>query len=239
MPEFWSKFVSVGLLFGFGWYFLAVRSRGQVFAYCWVLAAFLPIVRIPTVAHILYFVAVGWALWFAVAIVEVAPLLLKPAAETVAEIGSARKKRYNFKMRIFYASDKSPNAALQSQLWRNNLLLCCATSATMSSNSNTTWPRHSVTSTPRGRPCLRFIEANRPRVSVALLQQLRAAHAEKPIGLFFSYFYDACVTPETIDAIHALGIVTVNFYCNGSYQRTSSPRFRRTTIGASSLKSSG
>ena len=47
---------------------------------------------------------------------------------------------------------------------------------------------------------------------------MRAAHAQKPLDLFFSYFYDACVQPETIDEIRSLGIVTVNWYCNASYQ---------------------
>jgi spore maturation protein CgeB len=55
-------------------------------------------------------------------------------------------------------------------------------------------------------------------VSKELLRQVQAAHAEKPVDLFFSYFYDACVVPEAIQEIRGLGIKTVNWYCNGSYQ---------------------
>ena len=64
----------------------------------------------------------------------------------------------------------------------------------------------------------RFMAQNRPKVAAALLQQIKVAHAEKPIDLLFSYFYDGIVFPETIDEIKALGITTVNWYANGSYQ---------------------
>ena len=47
---------------------------------------------------------------------------------------------------------------------------------------------------------------------------MRAAHAQKPIDLFFSYFYSAYVEPDVIREISAMGIVTVNWYCNASYQ---------------------
>lgn len=63
-----------------------------------------------------------------------------------------------------------------------------------------------------------FIKRNRPKVTADLLQQVRLAHAEKAIDLFFSYFYDACILPEAIEEIRAMGIKTVNWYCNGSYQ---------------------
>ncbi|MBN1490091.1 MAG: glycosyltransferase [Phycisphaerae bacterium] len=63
-----------------------------------------------------------------------------------------------------------------------------------------------------------FIEANRPKLEAALLAEIEAAHRAKPIDVFFSYFYSACARPETIRAIGAMGIRTVNWYCNGSYQ---------------------
>jgi spore maturation protein CgeB len=74
-----------------------------------------------------------------------------------------------------------------------------------------------------------FISRNRPRVSGELLRQVRKAHDEKPVDLFFSYFYDACVEPAVIDEIRRMGIVTVNWYCNGAHQlnkvREISPRY--------------
>src|SRR5207249_1060401 len=39
-----------------------------------------------------------------------------------------------------------------------------------------------------------------------------------PITLFFTYFSSAHAEPETIRAIGKLGIATVNWYCNASYQ---------------------
>ena len=121
-------------------------------------------------------------------------------------------------MRIFYASDTTPNAAFHSNLWRNNLYLPLVDL------------RHDVVefdydlrktlqnldpADPRQKA---FIEKNRPILTRELLQQIRAAHAAKPVDLFFSYFYDACVLPEAIDEIRSMGIRTVNWYCNGSYQ---------------------
>jgi spore maturation protein CgeB len=51
-----------------------------------------------------------------------------------------------------------------------------------------------------------------------LLRQIEAAHRQQSVQLFFSYFYDACVEPAVLDRIRAMGIVTVNWYCNASYQ---------------------
>ena len=132
-------------------------------------------------------------------------------------------------MRIFYATETSPNAAFRSNLWRNNLYLPLADLGhdvvefdydlrETFQKVDTTNPAH-----------LAFIKHNRPRVTQELLQQLKRAHADRPLDLFFSYFYDACVLPEAIDEIRSLGIRTVNWYCNGSYQlhlvREISPRY--------------
>lgn len=43
----------------------ARRDRLQIFAYLWVLAAYLPLLRAPITNHGLYFLAPGWALWLA------------------------------------------------------------------------------------------------------------------------------------------------------------------------------
>jgi len=51
-----------------------------------------------------------------------------------------------------------------------------------------------------------------------LLRQVKAAHRKQPLDLFFSYFYSAQVEPDVIREIGKLGIVTVNWYCNGSFQ---------------------
>ena len=63
-----------------------------------------------------------------------------------------------------------------------------------------------------------FVEANRPLAEAALLKQTTAAHQQGPIDLFFSYFYSVCAQPSTIRQIGEMGIRTMNWYCNGSYQ---------------------
>ncbi len=121
-------------------------------------------------------------------------------------------------MRIFYASGNSPNAAFESNLWRSNLYL-----PLMDLGHDVVEFNYDLTETlqfldPSFPQHAEFISRNRPRVTDELLRQVRAAHAIKPLELFFSYFYDACIAPEAIDEIRAMGIKTVNWYCNGSYQ---------------------
>ena len=63
----------------------------------------------------------------------------------------------------------------------------------------------------------KFIQMNRPKVTEALLTQLRAAHRAKPMDLLFTYFTDACIEAWALEEIRGMGIKTVNWYCNGSY----------------------
>jgi len=121
-------------------------------------------------------------------------------------------------MRIFYASDTTPNAAFQSNLWRNNLYL-----PLVDLGHDVVELQYDLRETfqnldPQNPLAKAFIKKNRPKLTAELLKQIRAAHADKPVDLFFSYFYDACITPEAVDEIRAMGITAVNWYCNGSYQ---------------------
>ena len=121
-------------------------------------------------------------------------------------------------MSIFYASDTTPNSAFQSNLWRNNLYLplvdLCHDVVEFQYDLRKTF-QNLDPADPKQKA---FIKKIRPKVTKELLRQIRAAHAIKPIDLFFSYFYDACVLPEAIAEIKSMGIKTVNWYCNGSYQ---------------------
>ncbi|EDY19605.1 conserved hypothetical protein [Chthoniobacter flavus Ellin428] len=116
-------------------------------------------------------------------------------------------------MRIFYAADSSPNPDFASNLWRRNLH-----DSLVSLGNEVIEFDYDLAETFRHLEDAPFIVQNRPRLGEALLAQIRAAHAEKPLQVFFSYFYDACVEPAVIDAIRGLGIATVNWFCNASYQ---------------------
>ena len=107
-------------------------------------------------------------------------------------------------MRIFYASDTTPNSAFQSNIWRNNLYLPLVDLGhdvvefqyDLRKTFQNLDPAH-----PRKRA---FIHKNRPKLTKELLHQVRKAYAVEPIDLFFSYFYDACVLPEAIDEIKSM-----------------------------------
>ncbi|MCJ7575560.1 MAG: glycosyltransferase [Dehalococcoidia bacterium] len=121
-------------------------------------------------------------------------------------------------MRIFYASVTTPNSAFQSNLWRNNLYLPLVDLGHDVVEFQYDLRKTLQSPDPADPIQKAFIERNRPKLTKELLHQIRAAHASRPVDLFFSYFYDACVLPEAIDEIKAMGIRTVNWYCNGSYQ---------------------
>lgn len=122
-------------------------------------------------------------------------------------------------LRIFYASHHTPNPAVpDSRLWYNNLFL------PLVALGNDLVPFEFDLS-----PCFRDLDAAYPeqkvliqesqsRLEDALLRQIRAAHAKKPIDVFFSYFYSRCARPEAIKEIRSMGICTVNLYCNASHQ---------------------
>lgn len=121
-------------------------------------------------------------------------------------------------MRVFYASTSEPNPNFQSDIWRNNLYL-----PLVDLGHDVVEFQYDLVPIFRSLPPVDqekrdFIERSRPVVSEELLRQIRAAHAQRPVQLFFSYLNDACVLPEAIDEIRRMGITTVNWYCNGSYQ---------------------
>ena len=123
-------------------------------------------------------------------------------------------------LRIFYAVDSTPNAiALQnSRLWYYNLFLPLVDLGYDVIPFDYDLGPHFQHADPHQQKNRSFIEKKRPKLGEALLEQIRAAHRLKPIDLFFSYFYSAFVRPEVIREIRSMGIVTVNWYCNASYQ---------------------
>ena len=121
-------------------------------------------------------------------------------------------------MRIFYAVANSPNSRLGSTLWRQNLRGSLAKLGHKIIDFDYDLDETFRFLDPSDPVQNSFIARNRPQLGEALLAQLRAVHAKRPIDLFFSYFYDACVHPDVIREICSLGIVTINWFCNASYQ---------------------
>jgi spore maturation protein CgeB len=121
-------------------------------------------------------------------------------------------------MRIFYAVANSPNSQFRSKLWRKNLrgsLVKLGHEIVDFEYDLDRTFQHLDPSDPVQRE---FIGRNRPRLSDALLSQVRKIHAKQPVDLFFSYFYNACVEPGVIRQIGSRGITTINWFCNASYQ---------------------
>jgi spore maturation protein CgeB len=122
-------------------------------------------------------------------------------------------------MRIFYASGVTPNTALsQSRIWYKNLYLALTDLGheVVDFKFNL---EPLIQNADFNNPIKRsFVDNNRPAAQEELLKQIRQASKEKPIDLFFSYFYSSCITKDTIQEIRSMGIVTINWYCNASYQ---------------------
>lgn len=60
--------------------------------------------------------------------------------------------------------------------------------------------------------------AVRAQTTERILNEVRAAMRIGPLHLFLSYFYNAHFDPAGFDELRALGIPSVNFYCNSIYQ---------------------
>jgi spore maturation protein CgeB len=123
-------------------------------------------------------------------------------------------------MRIFYASPDAPHeGCLQaSKLWRVNLYEPLRDLGHEIIEFNYDYRPANYHLDPAVRANAEFIAANRPRFSEELWRQVEAEHRRRPIDLFFSYFYGSYVEADVIRRIGQLGIPTVNWYCNASYQ---------------------
>ncbi len=122
-------------------------------------------------------------------------------------------------MRVFYAVGSQPHPSLVgSSVWRTNLylpLIDLGHDVVEFEFDLLPFYSHLDPARPASAD---FISENRPRLEAELMRQIERAHAKVPIDLFFSYFYSAMITPRTIERIRAMGIRTVNWYCNASYQ---------------------
>jgi spore maturation protein CgeB len=122
-------------------------------------------------------------------------------------------------MRIFHAVSPIPEATLtQSQIWSYNLELPLRDLGHELVLFQWDYTDRSNFLDPSAPLNKESINRHRARLSDELLRQVKAAHSRSPIDLFFSYFYSPSVETSAIREIGKLGIVTVNWYCNASYQ---------------------
>jgi spore maturation protein CgeB len=123
-------------------------------------------------------------------------------------------------MRIFYAAADSPNILRlpSSKVWRNNLYAPLVDLGHELVEFEFDYQPANLHLELLSDADRDFWRTERPRASQELLDQVKRAHASKPLDLFFSYFFAAYVEPAAIRAIADLGITTVNWYCNASYQ---------------------
>ncbi|MDC0857711.1 glycosyltransferase [Rickettsiales bacterium] len=63
-----------------------------------------------------------------------------------------------------------------------------------------------------------YSNANKEKVVKAFLEQIKRHHKQKPIDILLSYFYDHFMTKEAILEVKKMGIKTLNYNCNASYQ---------------------
>ena len=121
-------------------------------------------------------------------------------------------------LRIFYAAQPGCAGIPGSQLWHANLYMPLVDLGHEVVPFDYDLMPHFQHLDPANPESRRFIEENRPKLEAELLRQVRAEHRRQPLDVFFSYFYSACASPETIRAIRKMGICAVNWYCNASYQ---------------------
>lgn len=122
-------------------------------------------------------------------------------------------------MRIFYAADHTPNALIpSSRLWTANLYMPLVDLGHEVIAFDYDLSEHQKNLDPADPHQAAWIEQHRPQLERALVDQVERAHRKQPLDLFFSYFYSAMCRPRAIEAIKALGIPTMNWYCNASYQ---------------------
>jgi len=58
----------------------------------------------------------------------------------------------------------------------------------------------------------------RAHITEQILNEVKAAHLQRPVDLFLSYFYNAHFDASGFDELRRLGIPSTNFYCNSVYQ---------------------
>jgi len=121
-------------------------------------------------------------------------------------------------MNIFYVAMASANNVVlrQSRIWESNLkqtLVQMGQNVIEPSFDSGDMAYHCMGRDAHCDP----VEA-RAHYSSRLVADVAGAHRSPGIDLFLGYLYSAMILPDAIDFVKALGIPTVNFYCNNIHQ---------------------
>ena len=65
---------------------------------------------------------------------------------------------------------------------------------------------------------IQYAKNHKQDVIDAFLKQIKEEHEKEPIDMLLSYFYDNFMTPQAIEEVKKMGIITINFNCNASFQ---------------------
>ena len=121
-------------------------------------------------------------------------------------------------MRVFYASHDSGNGEKSSLSWYHNLYLPLIDISEQVIRFDFALQEIANRQDFTKDENKEYLTKARPILEEALLQQVKAAHKIKPLDVFFSYFASSYCGGEVIKEISKLGIVTINWFCNASYQ---------------------
>jgi len=121
-------------------------------------------------------------------------------------------------MNIFYASEHKYRIQWNSRLWYYNHYLPLKDLGHRLIPFDYNITPHRQRADPTNPKHLPFIEKNRGRLEEELLKQVKEAHRKYGINVFFSYFWAALCQPAVIEEIKALGIITINWFCNAAHQ---------------------
>ncbi len=119
---------------------------------------------------------------------------------------------------MFYASHNQGNHQYDSMTWYNNLYLplCDIADEVIRFEYDLyNMAMHQDFFRVRNE---QMIGKEKSRIEFELLKQIKHHHNIRPIDVFFSYFSSAYCSKELIEEIKKMGIITVNWFCNASYQ---------------------
>ena len=71
----WPGVLYLAALLFLWWRCLRRKNKHQIFGVLWAIIVYLPLLSGPNTSHIFYFVGIGWAIWFAYGLLDIAELL--------------------------------------------------------------------------------------------------------------------------------------------------------------------